>query len=276
MLRHARPPRHARPRGPKLAAAARQWLLGPAWRRKKTVVLAGTALALASAGSAAAATAGGSPAAAAGQGHAAAHAASPGRLAGARRARLVAGRRPTRPQARPVTWQQVSALINTQTNPAAARQGQLPPADQLLPVGTSGSQAWMPISGSQLANATTIVQQTLTMRMGVRSAVIAVATAMQESELQDLGYGDGDSLGLFQQQPSDGWGTAQQILDPAYAADAFLASLQRYQASDPGWAGQPLWASAQAVQQSGYPFAYAQWESEAAGLVKQIAMSIYR
>jgi len=268
--------RHARPCGTKLVAAASQWLLGPVCRRKKTVVLAGTALALASAGSAAAATVAGSPATAAGQGRAAAHAAPPGQLARGHRARRAAEPRPTRPQAGPLAWRQVSALLNAQTNPVAARQGQLPFADQLLPVGTSGPQAWMPISGPQLANATTIVQQTLTMRMGVRSAVVAVATAMQESELQDLGYGDGDSLGLFQQQPCDGWGTAQQILNPAYAADAFLASLQRYQASDPGWAAQPLWTSAQAVQQSGYPLAYAQWESEAASLVKQIAVSIYR
>jgi hypothetical protein len=131
----------------------------------------------------------------------------------------------------------------------------------------------MPISGSQLANATTIVQQALASQMGIRSAVIAVATAMQESRLQDLGYGDGGSLGLFQQQPSSGWGTPQQIMNPVYAADAFLAALQQYQAGNPGWAAQPLWVSAQGVQKSGYPLAYAQWETQAAGLVGQITGS---
>jgi hypothetical protein len=109
--------------------------------------------------------------------------------------------------------------------------------------------------------------------MGIRSAVIAVATAMQESRLHDLGYGDADSLGLFQQRPSSGWGTPQQIMNPAFAADAFLAALQQYQAGNPGWAAQPLWASAQGVQRSGLPFAYAQWEAQAASLVKQIAIS---
>jgi hypothetical protein len=168
----------------------------------------------------------------------------------------------------------VQGVLNWQTNPAAARAGQLPLADRLMPVGTSGPQSWMPISGSQLGNATTIVQQALAMRMGVRSAVIAVATAMQESRLQDLSYGTGDSLGLFQQQPWCGWGTAGQIMDPAFAANAFLTALQQYQASDPGWAAQPLWQAAQGVQKSGYPFAYARWEAQAAGLVEQIAISL--
>jgi hypothetical protein len=173
-----------------------------------------------------------------------------------------------------VTWTQVRNEINQQTNPAAARLGQLPAADQLTPAGTSGPQAWMPLSPDQLSNATAIVQQALNKKMGIRSAVIAVATAMQESQLLNLHYGDQDSLGLFQQRPSMGWGTAAQITDPSYAAGAFLGALQQYQASDPAWASQPLWASAQAVQKSGFPFAYAKWESQAAGLVKQIAMQI--
>jgi hypothetical protein len=132
----------------------------------------------------------------------------------------------------------------------------------------------MPISGPQYANATTIVQQVLARKMGVRSAVIAVATAMQESRLQNLPYGTGDALGLFQQQPSSGWGTPQQILNPAYAANAFLTALEQHQQADPGWVSQPLWTSAQAVQASGFPTAYAQWEAQAAGMVKQIATSL--
>jgi hypothetical protein len=179
------------------------------------------------------------------------------------------------PPAHPVGWQQVSDALNWQTNPAAAKHGQVPGGDQLMPVGTSGAQLSMPISPAQYANATTIVRQALARRMGVRSAVVAVATAMQESRLLNLSYGTGDSLGLFQQSPSSGWGTAQQIMTPSYAANAFLAALQRHQAGDPGWASQPLWASAQAVQASGFPFAYAQWEAQAAGLVKQIATSLF-
>ncbi len=273
--RHARPARYARHRAAALAEAT-QRLTGSVWRQKKTLVLAGTALALAGAGSAAAATPGSGPLAAPAQ---RAHLTADLRTAPARRvpklsATTIPSVQPARPQAAPVTWAQVRAALNWQTNPVAAREGQLPFADRLLPVGTSGPQSWMPISGSQLGNATTIVQQALAMRMGVRSAVIAVATAMQESGLQDLSYGTGDSLGLFQQQPSAGWGTAAQIMNPAFAADAFLTALQQYQASDPGWAAQPLWETAQGVQKSGSPFAYAQWEAQAASLVRQIAISL--
>jgi hypothetical protein len=169
----------------------------------------------------------------------------------------------------PQTWQQVEQTVAQQTSPSEPAA-----ANQLTPVGTSGAQNSMPISGAQLANATTIVQQALAKGMGVRSAVIAVATAMQESQLQNINYGTSDSLGLFQQQPDDGWGTAQQILNPTYSADAFLGALQQYQAGNPSWATQPLWTSAQAVQESGYPTAYAQWESQAAQLVQQIVTQV--
>lgn len=169
------------------------------------------------------------------------------------------------------TWSHAQAVVASQTSPSE------PKADnQLQPVGSAGAQAWMPISGSQFSNASAIVKQALAKKMGVRSAVIAVATAMQESQLMNINYGDRDSLGLFQQRPSCGWGTAQQILDPSYAANAFLTALQQHQASDPGWVQQPLWANAQAVQQSGFPFAYAKWETQAAGLVKQIVTSQVR
>ena len=115
---------------------------------------------------------------------------------------------------------------------------------QLIPHGTSGRQAWMPVGRDQLQNASTIVHQALDKGMGLRSAVIAVATAMQESKLVNINYGTSDSLGLFQQQPDCGWGTARQVMDPSYAADAFLSALRQHQQSDPGWSSQPLWASA--------------------------------
>jgi len=132
----------------------------------------------------------------------------------------------------------------------------------------------MPLSPAQQSNATTIVRQALIKGMGVRSAVIAVATAMQESQLQNLTYGDQDSLGLFQQRASMGWGTAQQITTPKYAADAFLRALAQQQASNPAWVHQPLWATAQAVQKSGVPMAYAKWESQAVQVVKDIVTQV--
>jgi hypothetical protein len=171
-------------------------------------------------------------------------------------------------KARAASWTQVVKTV-AKTSPGTPAA-----ADELQPVAPSGPQTWMPISGSQLANATTIVKQAYAKQMGVRSAVIAVATSMQESTLTNINYGDRDSLGLFQQRPSCGWGTAQQILTPKYAADAFLTALHQHQAGDPGWAKQPLWANAQAVQASGFPTAYAKWEAQAAHLVKQITTQL--
>jgi hypothetical protein len=278
MLRHARPVDLVRPTGMALAAVARDRVVGPVARRKKTLVLAGTALALVGVGSASAAMT--TPSAPATSG-----------TAGVRLARVTARPRPaggsvlvaddllhpvarlharaSEPAGQPPgasSWDHVSAAFSGQGAPTAA--------GQLTPVGTSGPQGWMPITGAQYANATTIVRQVLARKMGVRSAVIAIATAMQESRLLNLGYGDADSLGLFQQRPSTGWGTAQQIMDPAYAANAFLAALQQHQLADPGWATQPLWATAQAVQASGFPAAYARWEAQAAGMVQQIATGL--
>jgi hypothetical protein len=118
-----------------------------------------------------------------------------------------------------------------------------------------------------MRNATAIVA--VGMRMGVprRGWVIALATALQESGLYNLNYGDRDSLGLFQQRPSAGWGTPAQILNPEYAAGKFYAALLRI----PGWQSMPLTQAAQAVQVSAFPYAYAKWEGDASSLVAAIA-----
>jgi hypothetical protein len=166
-------------------------------------------------------------------------------------------------------WGAVSRILAARTIPRAGH-GQLPAADRLTPAGTSGPQAWMPITTARWDNARTIVRQTYDRRMGLRSAVIAVATAMQESSLLNIAYGDRDSLGLFQQRPSAGWGSPAQILHPTYAAGAFLSALRGYQARNPAWANQPLWVAAQGVQNSGFPYAYAKWEAQAAALVASI------
>jgi len=276
MLRHARLADRIRLTGTTLVDRVRPALAvtvaAPTGRRKKMLVLAGTALALAGVGSASAVTATGSAtqvasaAAVVRPASLTANALPP--LAGGQLPRSQAPHRVSAPASTPAadSWQRVSAAFSGPAMPAEAAQ--------LTPAGTSGAQGWMTISGAQYGNATTIVQQVLARKMGVRSAVIAIATAMQESRLQNLGYGSADSLGLFQQRPSTGWGTPQQILDPAYAANAFLTALLRHQQADPGWASQPLWANAQAVQASGFPTAYAQWEAQAAGMVKQIATSL--
>ena len=92
-----------------------------------------------------------------------------------------------------------------------------------------------------------------------RAVSIALATAYQESKIQNLPGGDADSLGLFQQRPSQGWGTAAQIMDPVYATNAFydaLVKISNYESID-------ITVAAQEVQHSAYPSAYAQHETEA-------------
>jgi hypothetical protein len=157
---------------------------------------------------------------------------------------------------------------------AAGHGGVLPAMDIPLPTGVTAAQSQMPITGDQWNNATTIVQQALNTGMGLRSAVIAVATAMQESKLVNINYGTYDSLGLFQQRPSCGWGTPAQVTEPAYASDAFLDALHTYQVNNPGWATQPVWQPAQAVQGSAYPQAYEQWEVQAASVVMGVARNL--
>ncbi len=182
-------------------------------------------------------------------------------------------RRPSRP--RRLTWDLVADIQAHRTDPSIGG-GPLPAADQLRPVAPFGPQQYMPLDSAQVGNATTIVQQALAKKMGVRSAVVAVATAMQESTLNNINYGTSDSVGLFQQRPSCGWGTVQQIMNPAYASDAFLSALQKYQAANPDWASQPLYQAAQGVQGSAFPTAYAQWEDQAASLVQNITMHLSR
>jgi hypothetical protein len=171
------------------------------------------------------------------------------------------------------SWKQVRDELAAQTSPRA-KPGKLPLADRLVIGPSSGSQSYLPMTSSRMANATAIVHQALGRHMGLRAAVIAVATAMQESGLENISYGDRDSLGLFQQRPSMGWGTASQITTPSYAADAFLRALADHQKSDPSWAAQPLWSTAQAVQKSGFPYAYAKWEKQAAELVSAVAAKL--
>ena len=100
--------------------------------------------------------------------------------------------------------------------------------------------------------------------------VIALAAAAQESGLVNLTYGDRDSLGLFQQRPSSGWGSADQVLDPVHATLAFFGGdgnpntgITRGLLDIPGWESMTVTQAAQAVQISAYPNHYAKWEISA-------------
>jgi murein DD-endopeptidase MepM/ murein hydrolase activator NlpD len=128
-----------------------------------------------------------------------------------------------------------------------------------------------PYGAAQIHNAAVIINVGAQLKLPPRAWVIAVATAMQESRLTNLGNlgsrNDHDSLGLFQQRPSAGWGTPAQVMDPAYASTKFYEKLKTVK----GWESMPLTEAAQSVQISAYPDAYAKHEPLATQIVNQLA-----
>jgi len=122
------------------------------------------------------------------------------------------------------------------------------------------------LDAEQAVNATIIAAVGSRLGLPDHAVTIALATALQESKLYNLSYGDLDSLGLFQQRPSQGWGTHDQILTPRYAATAFFTHLTKVS----GWETLSVTDAAQAVQISGAPDAYARWEAEARVLAQAL------
>jgi hypothetical protein len=115
--------------------------------------------------------------------------------------------------------------------------------------------AWA-LSADQADNAALIALTAAHRGLPARAATIGLATALQESRLINIDYGDRDSIGLFQQRPSQGWGTVEQIMDPVYATGKFYDGL----VGVAGYTELPVTEAAQAVQRSGFPDAYAQHE----------------
>ncbi|MFJ8795100.1 C40 family peptidase [Streptomyces sp. NPDC102462] len=122
----------------------------------------------------------------------------------------------------------------------------------------------------QIPNAEAIQATGVAMKVPARGQIVALATALQESGLRNLDYGDRDSLGLFQQRPSQGWGSATEIRKPVYASTKFYEALLKVS----GWQSMTVVQAAQAVQKSGYPEAYAKWEPLATAVQKAIAKSL--
>ncbi|MFJ6152609.1 hypothetical protein [Micromonospora profundi] len=153
--------------------------------------------------------------------------------------------------------------------PVAVVQADKPDTGKLIPHGTQGAQSHIALNDEQTANVKAIIAATKKAGMPERAAVISIGTSLQESKLENLGHlgdrNDHDSQGLFQQRPSSGWGTPEQITDPDYSTTAFLKGLKQVD----GWQDMPLTVAAQTVQVSAYPDAYAQWEQQAADLVAQ-------
>ena len=170
---------------------------------------------------------------------------------------------PAKPAAKPAAAQTQQVRAAAPSNPWAGST-----TSQLLPNGTDGSQSSIPMDSDQWANATTIVNAAENMHLTPYAATIAVATSIQESKLQNLTQAvDHDSLGLFQQRPSEGWGTPSQLENPTYAATAFLQELpSNYQSMQ-------VDNAAQSVQRSFDGQLYAQWETQASQIVSTIVNS---
>jgi hypothetical protein len=127
------------------------------------------------------------------------------------------------------------------------------------------AQKGLAATAEQRRNARTIIRVAERMGLPPRAAVIAIATALQESHLKNIKHGHLDSQGLFQQRPSAGWGTPSQVTNPEYAARKFYSKLKEIS----GWQRLPLTVAAQRVQISAFPQAYARWERAAADLVRR-------
>lgn len=161
------------------------------------------------------------------------------------------------------------ASVDEEASSTAACTGQTPSTPgAVIPAGNvtaaAESSRW---DSAAVRNAGIIAERGIAAGVGVEGVVVALATAMQESGIQLLTYGDRDSLSLFQQRPSTGWGTPEQIMDPVLASDAFYGVATH--TSNPGltdiagWQQMSVTVAAQAVQRSGFPDAYAKWETEA-------------
>ncbi|NUT34140.1 MAG: hypothetical protein HOV79_13825 [Hamadaea sp.] len=126
----------------------------------------------------------------------------------------------------------------------------------------------------QMANAATITAVGVSRKVPERAVVVALATAWQESKLENLSGGDRDSIGLFQQRPSQGWGTEEQISDPRYASRKFYTALLKVK----NWQKMRVTDAAQKVQRSAYPEAYEKWADEsevmAAALLGKVSAAV--
>ncbi|MFF7726023.1 peptidase M23 [Streptomyces sp. NPDC008001] len=131
----------------------------------------------------------------------------------------------------------------------------------------------------QIANAKIIDQVAKDGKLPGRATLIALMTGLAESQLSNINYGDRDSLGLFQQRPSSGWGTREQILDPKYAAHMFLFggdSGDPPGLEDVAWENMSLNDAAQKVQRSGFPDAYGPKEAQARSIAKDAGIDLER
>ena len=141
------------------------------------------------------------------------------------------------------------------------------PSPDCLPTTTVGGQPTS-LTAEQRANGTTIIRTGLQLRIPPRGLIVAIATALQESNLRNVPFGDRDSVGLFQQRIP--WGSTAERMDPATSATLFFNGGRGGQpglTDIDGWQGMPITVAAQSVQRSAYPDYYAKWEALATAMV---------
>ncbi|WP_439563874.1 LysM peptidoglycan-binding domain-containing protein [Microcella sp.] len=160
------------------------------------------------------------------------------------------------------------AIVERPVLPVAPRRPAANPGSSAgpSPVRPPSGGTVTPLTAEMRTHASTIIQVGRQLGVPEYGIVIALATAMQESSLRNLSWGDRDSVGLFQQRPSSGWGTAADLQVPSHAARLFYegrAGYTRGLLDIPGWQGMTLTRAAQAVQISAYPDHYAKWEASA-------------
>ena len=146
-----------------------------------------------------------------------------------------------------------------------------------MPYPTASAEQVVVLTDEMRANAQLIIRIGRQQGVPDQGIVVALAAAAQESGLRNVRYGDRDSLGLFQQRPSMGWGTPDEVLDPTRATLAFYggsgnpnAGRTRGLLDIPGWMGMSVTQAAQAVQISAFPDAYGKWETSARSWLAQL------
>jgi hypothetical protein len=184
---------------------------------------------------------------------------------------------------------EAASRSQTRSAPSAVPSATSSPKATSQPKATTQPKAARPVNPApaagltqtQMNHAKTIVQVGKQLKLPERAWVIAVATSMQETKLYNLantglpaslqlandgtGY-DHDSVGLFQQRPASGWGSVQELMDPATSARKFYQALMQV----PGWDRLPLTVAAQLVQGSAFPTAYAQHQTRAEIVVSRL------
>lgn len=147
---------------------------------------------------------------------------------------------------------------------AAGMYDDIPEALKYVAVAAKGGKfGGTNLTDEQLRNAATIIGVGKSMGASSRDLLIAIMTALQESTLRNVDHGDRDSVGLFQQRTSQGWGSIEQIMDPRYSSRKFFEALLKIKGRDQMGLAQ----AAQAVQRSAFPDAYAKWQDEAEAIV---------